>query len=412
MSGKQVPTCPAVTPIVLDTDAGEALELHLSRLVGSKETLERQLLHCQEQLNLVFAVTEQISNMQEPDAIQETLLRHYGVVLKAGAVFLDRAGCCTRVALGDEKGRELEPAPTDVRATLADHVEAVRRGRHTVLLERTEGLDGARALLSAFPRPDTEMGVVVALRDAGAAPFDANDVLASESVLVYGAKALSNAGMVRDLRQTALETVCALVNAIDAKDNYTSDHSERVGGLARLTGEALELPKEQLQTLEWAGYLHDVGKIGVPELILNKPGKLTEAEYEQMKKHPRVGYDMLKPVGRFETVLEAVLYHHENHDGSGYPEGLREDQIPLAARIIHVVDVFDALTTTRPYRSRYDLEHAIRILEQDAGRVTDPRVTHAFIAALRQYVANDPTGFRVQFGYLAAGGNVASGLRA
>jgi HD-GYP domain-containing protein (c-di-GMP phosphodiesterase class II) len=202
--------------------------------------------------------------------------------------------------------------------------------------------------------------------------------------LTYGTQALNNALLAGHLQRAALETVYALVNAIDAKDNYTSDHSERVGLLARQTGEALQLPPERRQALEWAGLLHDVGKIGIPETILNKPGKLTRAEFGQMKLHPRIGHDMLSPVGRFAPVLEAVLCHHENFDGSGYPDGLRGTQIPLDARIVHVADIYDALTTCRPYRAAYDRAHALDLLERDAGRVTDPEITRVFIAAMRQ----------------------------
>jgi HD-GYP domain-containing protein (c-di-GMP phosphodiesterase class II) len=206
--------------------------------------------------------------------------------------------------------------------------------------------------------------------------------------------------MAERMQQTDLETVCALVNAIDAKDNYTSDHSERVGWLARLTGQAMELSQGQLRALEWAGLLHDVGKIGVPEHILNKPGRLTEREFEQMKCHARIGYDMLKPVERFAPVLEAVLHHHENHDGSGYPAGLAGTEIPLEARIIHVVDIFDALTTCRPYRSGYSLEDAFELLHRDAGRVTDPDVTQTMIDALRTCARDDPHVFRAHLEHL------------
>jgi HD-GYP domain-containing protein (c-di-GMP phosphodiesterase class II) len=205
--------------------------------------------------------------------------------------------------------------------------------------------------------------------------------------------------MVRHLQQTALETVCTLVNAIDAKDNYTAAHSERAGGYARLLGEALGLPRSRLQALEWAGLLHDVGKIGVPELLLNKPGPFTAEEWEQMHCHPQIGHDVLKPVSQLIPVLEAVLLHHENHDGSGYPRGLHGGETPLEARIIHVVDILDALTTVRPYRQAYPFEQAIRQLEMGAGTVTDPDLTKQFIETLRRQIATDPEGFCSRFGH-------------
>jgi HD-GYP domain-containing protein (c-di-GMP phosphodiesterase class II) len=374
------------------------------QLLEEKETLGRELLRCHEQLNLVFEITGHIAKLHDPDAIQGVLLRRYGAMLKAGALFLDRAGCCVRLDLAGTGGKRLEVSPEHVRAALAPYVEAVRRSRRALVAPLTQDeaapLGGARALLATLPRADTEMGVVVALRDSGEPPFDAGDVLASESVLAYGAQVLGNVLTVRHLQRTALETVCTLVNAIDAKDNYTSAHSERVGGFARLTGQALGLPRVRLQTLEWAGLLHDVGKIGIPETILNKAGPLTPEEFEHMKRHARVGHEVLKPVAQFEPVLEAVLYHHENFDGSGYPEGLQGQQIPLDARIIHVVDIFDALTTTRPYRDSYDFEQAARVLEAGAGGATDPEITRLFIETLRRYRAEEPAGFRARFGHL------------
>jgi HD-GYP domain-containing protein (c-di-GMP phosphodiesterase class II) len=226
-------------------------------------------------------------------------------------------------------------------------------------------------------------------------------MLAAESALGYGGQILSNIHIVRHLQQVAVQTVCALVNAIDAKDNYTFGHSHRVAWLARLTGTALGLAKGELQSLEWAGLLHDVGKIGVSERILNKPGPLTPEEFEEVKRHPRIGYEVLRPVERFGAVLDAVLYHHENHDGSGYPEGRRGEEIPLSARIIHVVDIFDALTTTRTYRDRFPLDDAIAVLDRDAGRVTDPIVTTAFVAAIRRHMVENAGDFAQRFAHIA-----------
>jgi len=379
------------------------LRAHLASLLAEKEILGRELLRCHEQLNLVFEITAHISRLHDPEAIEAALLRRFATMLQAGAIFLDRGGCCMRIVLDGTDGRELNLKPEAVRGCLVTHIEAVRqlRAARAPILSSKENaaLDGARVLLGTLLRADSEPGVVIALRHGEEPPFDRGDVLAAESVLTYGAQVFSNLLMVRHLQRTALETVCTLVNAIDAKDNYTSAHSERVGGLARLTGEALGLPKTRLQALEWAGLLHDVGKIGVPEQILNKRGALTAEEWEQMRRHSTVGYEVLKPVAQFEPVLDAVLYHHENHDGSGYPAGLRGARIPLDAQIIHVVDIFDALTTDRPYRAAHDIPQAIALLQEGAGRMTDPELTELFIETIRQYMATDPAGFRARFGH-------------
>lgn len=407
MQNYVIPAFNALPPGPAQLAAASLLNSQLDHLSGEKDTLARELLRCHEQLRLVFDLAAHVTQLDDPDAIQDVLLQRYGMIVAAGAVFLDQAGCCRQVDLGPTDAPAPFLTPNEVRAALAAEVEDVRQTRCAQAPQSVPRiaalLGGAHVMLSALRRPDAETGVVIALRAAGEPPFDQGDVLAAESVLVYGAQVLSNVALVRNLRRTALETLCTLVNAIDAKDNYTAGHSERVGGYARLVGAELGLPAARLQTLEWAGLLHDVGKIGVPEHILNKPSALTEDERDAVRRHCRVGHEVLRPVAQFEPVLETVLYHHENWDGSGYPEGLRGDQIPLDARIIHIVDIFDALTTNRPYRRRYSLEQALRILQQTAGQATDPRLAELFIATLRQCLRERTVAFRARFGHLLDG---------
>jgi putative two-component system response regulator len=180
------------------------------------------------------------------------------------------------------------------------------------------------------------------------------------------------------------------VAAIDKKDRYTSGHSERVGYLAKLIGRQMGIPANELQVLEMSGLLHDVGKIGVPEGILRKPGKLTKEEYDIIKSHPRMGHEILTPIASFGGVLDGVLYHHENPDGSGYPDGLGNDEIPLFARIIHVVDVFDALTSTRSYRVAFSPEQAYEILREEAGTKLDAEVVAVFLEMVSALQATSP----------------------
>jgi HD-GYP domain-containing protein (c-di-GMP phosphodiesterase class II) len=189
----------------------------------------------------------------------------------------------------------------------------------------------------------------------------------------------------------------ALVAAIDQKDHYTRGHSERVGMLSRLVGRELGLSRAELQDLEWAGLLHDVGKIGIPEVILSKPGRLSLTEFESIKRHPRIGYEILRPIASFERVLTGVLHHHEQPDGNGYPSGLRGDAVPLIARIIHVADTFDALTSTRSYRRAFQVERACEIMRQDAGSRLDAGVIDVFLRVLEAYRQADPGGFAANF---------------
>ena len=203
------------------------------------------------------------------------------------------------------------------------------------------------------------------------------------------------------LERSMLEAVASLAKAVEARDRYTGGHCERVGWLAGLAGRALGLPPDELQMLEWAGLLHDIGKIGVPEEVLNKPGPLTDAEFAIIKRHPRMGYEVLRPLSGLGPVLDAVLYHHENHDGSGYPEGLAGMRIPPSARILHVVDIFDALTSTRSYRRGVSVDEAVGVLRAGSGTVTEPRVTAAFVRALERLMREQPAAFCRRFAHLS-----------
>lgn len=421
----------AVRALNQATEAAERIE----SLVSENEALGRDLLRCYEQLSLVFEITEHIANLHDPRHVENALLRRYATMLGAGAVLIARGEDVTAISLSGESGEGMRVNAAAVGRLLSDEIESVRKQNRSQVLSHCTlpgkqppcgdrpGAAGLRqtagpqqnghtngssvddrichVLLGPLRQLRAEPAVVIAIRSSDQSPFDSGDMLASESVLGYGGHILTNMLMVRHLQKMAFETVRALVSAIDQKDNYTCGHAERVGWLAVLTGKALGLGDKELQQLEWAGLLHDVGKIGVSEAILNKPGKLTDEEFEIMKRHPRMSYEVLKPVASLEAILPAVLHHHENHDGSGYPDKLAGEQIPLQARIIHVVDIFDALSSTRSYRRGFDLNKAFGILEKDAGRVTDPRVTQAFIEAFKRYMREQPRDFSTRFAHLA-----------
>jgi putative nucleotidyltransferase with HDIG domain len=187
---------------------------------------------------------------------------------------------------------------------------------------------------------------------------------------------------VTQLNRLLLSTVETLATAIDAKDEVTHDHIRRVQqgtlGLARELGMTDE---DTLKGLEAAALLHDTGKIAVPEHILNKPGKLTPAEFETMKRHAPIGADILSSIEFPYPVVPIVRHHHENWDGTGYPDGLKGADIPLGARILSVVDCFDALTSDRPYRRRMTEEDALRIIVERRGTMYDPVVVDAFLVS-------------------------------
>ncbi len=162
--------------------------------------------------------------------------------------------------------------------------------------------------------------------------------------------------------------IVVLAKAIEAKDKYTEGHAQRVSQYAVAIGKKMNLSDQSIKTLEIGGLIHDIGKIGIPEAVLNKPGKLTDEEYEIIKKHPAVGEEICKPLQSLKNILPVIRYHHEKLDGVGYPDGLNAPRIPVEARIVVVADIFDALYSDRPYRGKMPLEKALNILREEKER--------------------------------------------
>ena len=182
-------------------------------------------------------------------------------------------------------------------------------------------------------------------------------------------------------------SVQSLALAIDAKDQYTHQHILRVQRYAMATARVLGVTGDDLEGLDTGALLHDIGKVGIPEYILLKPGRLTPEEFDKIKKHPEIGADILAPVEFPWPVIPVVKYHHEKWDGTGYPEGLKGEDIPLTARILAVADVYDALTSARPYRNAWTHARAIETIKKDTGSHFDPMVARAFLQIIDNTVA-------------------------
>jgi putative nucleotidyltransferase with HDIG domain len=189
-----------------------------------------------------------------------------------------------------------------------------------------------------------------------------------------------------NMRDVFLNTIKALSLAIEAKDNYTRGHSERVAEYSFAIARRLKLPEDQVETIRYMALLHDIGKIGIEEYILNKSGQLTTEEYARIKEHAVIGSNIVKEVEQLGDAYLSVRHHHERFDGAGYPDGLKGDEIPLGARIIAVADTFDAMTSDRIYRNGLSSDNAIAELQRVMGRQLDPSVVKAFLAEIEGQV--------------------------
>jgi putative two-component system response regulator len=206
-------------------------------------------------------------------------------------------------------------------------------------------------------------------------PIDTNNLVKIVSSRLLKASALQMAL----LDQAYLETVTVLANTIEGRDTTTSQHVERVANMARKLAKVLHWPAENLRILEFGARLHDIGKIIVPDHILNKPGPLTAEEWEIMKSHTLAGAKILREIKHLRGAIPFALYHHERWDGTGYPYGIKEREIPLEGRMLALVDVYDALTTNRPYRSAMTKQDAINYLKLQSAALFDPDLVPIFI---------------------------------
>lgn len=189
----------------------------------------------------------------------------------------------------------------------------------------------------------------------------------------------------KELKDIHLNLIISFINALDAKSHWTSGHSERVRENALLIGRAMGLNEKEIEALEISALLHDIGKIGTYDTLLDKPDKLTDEEYELIKKHPTMGEEILMPIKGFEDILPIIRHHHERYDGKGYPDNLKGEEIPLLARILCLADSFDPMVTNRPYRPAPGKEWAIEEIKKCSGTHFDPRIAEVFLAILKAH---------------------------
>ncbi len=185
----------------------------------------------------------------------------------------------------------------------------------------------------------------------------------------------------RNLRQSYFQTIKTLANAIEARDRCTAGHTDRVYRLAKIVAVEMGWSRKKLQELRTGCILHDIGKIGVPDSVLNKPGRLTDYERNIMRKHPELGARILQGIPFLKSIMPYIISHHEMFDGSGYPHGLKGDEIPIEGRLLAVVDTFDAITSDRPYRDRQEPDKALAELKKFSGTQFDPKVVDIFFRA-------------------------------
>jgi len=215
--------------------------------------------------------------------------------------------------------------------------------------------------------------------------FNQEDFRLVKQIAAQVAIVIENAGLYKSLSDLYMRTITSLAAAIDARDHYTSRHSEMVAKYTVAIAEAMKIPPERVELIRHAAYLHDIGKIGVHDFIFVKPGKLTDKEWEEIRLHSVKGAEILEPLGVFlDGAIDMVRQHHERYDGRGYPGHCRNGEINIGARIMAVADAFDAMLSGRPYKKPYSKEKAIEELRENSGTQFDPEIVEAFLEVLNK----------------------------
>ena len=281
-------------------------------------------------------------------------------------------------------------------------IEILKQNRHHLIYNQGENLprflnlfchsaDQRFLILPIFFADKPAATTILTRRGDG--EYKAENIKRARQVADQVAVALSNSQLVEELHSITFGTLNAFGRAVDAKSPWTAGHSDRVAKLAVKIGRRLNLDELKIDMLELAGILHDIGKIGVPLSILDKPGKLTTQEMDIIKKHPVVGARILEPIKVFSPIIPMILQHHEQLCGNGYPNGISGERIDLGARILTVADVFDALTSNRPYRNAMAVEKALSIIIEGSGIEFDPEVVKAFLEIVETEEMHPASGY-------------------
>jgi putative nucleotidyltransferase with HDIG domain len=264
-----------------------------------------------------------------------------------------------------------------------------------VLVTESAALDGRpprfRSLMAVPVQIRGKLfGVLTSATLAGGRVFSEKDLFYLSFTTQTAAGAIETLALYENLYENLFATLYGFVKALEARDLYTRQHSSRVTEIALILGRELDCSADELNILNFAGPLHDIGKIGIRDDILLKPGRLSTEEFEKIKEHPIIGADMLTQLGLWDRERQIIRCHHERFDGGGYPDGLRQEEIPFLARILSLADAYDAMASDRAYRRRMEESLILRIIQEGAGTQFDPRIVAAFQKVYREGKISPP----------------------
>ncbi len=375
--------------LILMTVANQtAVAIENARLYTSEQTRLKEM-------DTLYSMARRLVTIDNLDAVVDTITRH-----AANSMESANARLLIREENGDYICKSIYPFGSltikhqvgDKEPLVAEHyykwimqqgeAAVVYRDDYSLQKEEVAALffEGAQTIcLSPLKGTDEHVGLLILGDDrTGKDAFPSDKIRLINVISDYATSAIQRAMLHNRLEESFLQTVVSLANAMDARDSYTGDHSQRMAEMASRVGKEMGLTTADIETLHWAGILHDIGKIGVPDGILNKEGKLTKEEWVVMKEHPVTGAQIVKPVKYLSAVSPIIRAHHEKYDGTGYPYGLSGEDIPFGSRILAVVDAYVAIRDERVYRAARSHEEAIAELRRFSGTQFDPVIVDIF----------------------------------
>lgn len=368
-----------------------SLQLHLHQ-EQEKRTIVKETLERYKELTLLYGIAEKISTNMSPAEVGEMLLEQALSLIKAdnaSVALLDERDTLEELAgIGCADSRRRHRAVMQATGIAAD---VISQGRAEIVNEAESDTrfvaDAETPMSSLMCAPlkvkDKVIGVITISTEAPH-NYTADELKMLSSLAVQAASVIENATLYDQLHETFFSTVNVLAETIEMRDHYTGGHTRRVRDVSVVIGKTMGLASDDLETLRLAASMHDIGKIGIDDAILRKPGRLSSEEFAQIKRHPEYGGEILLHVKGLRHIVPLVRGHHERYDGKGYPDGLKAEEIPLLARIIAVADAFDAMISHRPYRRALPLDQALAEINDNKGAQFDPRCAVSLLNALRK----------------------------
>ncbi len=373
------------------------IPLTINRMMREKSLLAQNILfqeQAQRSETLLKINTELQEKINEVE-IMNLILQKLNQVGNSKYLFKMLVQLCGQITPCDEAHCAVLYSDTNGYTTLASHIrDQVKPAENTdgIIKKIIESVarDGMPLVAKTNGGRDQTMGIPLKIRENlfgilvllihnDGAVFKEKDLYFMNFIAEKAAYIIENLALYENIFENLFSTLYAFVETIEARDSYTKQHSIRVSKYAVNIAKAMGCSQEDQDQLNVAGSLHDIGKIGIPDNILLKPGRLTEEEFEIIKKHPVIACNIIGHFGMWADERSIIRHHHERYDGSGYPDALSGEDIPILSRILAVADVYDALTTDRSYRKKMPVEKALQIIQESSGSQFDPKVVEIFM---------------------------------